>query len=343
MGFQIPSIPYPPATDHGGYWGPITSTLDWCEENYYATQYSAEIVNTLTNLLFIYLAFRGITNCLHNGHDRIFLVTFVGYLIVGSGSFAFHSTLKYPMQLVDELSMIYTTCLMFWATFEHKRKPPVPLLLGVAMASLAIFITGYYHYLQDPTFHQNAYALLTAIVLIRSMYIMEVSIRPFYREKEEARKAVKSNAQVSAAEKKEQERKDDRDREILQKMWWLIAVGLTVFLGGFAVWNLDNEYCSTLRRWRHEIGLPWGILLEGHGWWHLGTGFGAVSVVLLPVNQHVANFTLPVLLHRLGNLATALSQRSSRRVRADMAESTERTQLCEKGSVHWCGQWRYIA
>jgi dihydroceramidase len=51
------------------------------------------------------------TNCVQHGHDRIFLVTFFGYLLVGSGSFAFHSTLKYPMQLVDELSMIHTTCL----------------------------------------------------------------------------------------------------------------------------------------------------------------------------------------------------------------------------------------
>jgi len=341
MGFQLPSIPYPPAQDDGGYWGPITSTLDWCEENYYATQYSAEIVNTLTNLLFIYLAFRGITNCLNNGHDRIFLITFVGYLIVGSGSFAFHSTLKYPMQLVDELSMIYTTCLMFWATFEHKRKAPVPLILGIAMASLAIFITGYYHYLQDPTFHQNAYALLTAIVLIRSMYIMEVSIRPYYRKKAEARKAVKSNGQLSIAERKEQERKDDRDREILRKMWWLIAVGLTAFLAGFAVWNLDNEYCGTLRRWRHQIGLPWGILLEGHGWWHLGTGFGAVSVALLLFRCNIANKSITVLLHRVGSLAAALPERPSRRVRADMAESAQRAELCEAGSVHWCYQRRY--
>jgi hypothetical protein len=63
-------------------------------QNYYATRYSAEIVNTLTNVLFISLAFKGIYNCLKNGHDRIFLITFVGYLVVGSGSFAFHATLK---------------------------------------------------------------------------------------------------------------------------------------------------------------------------------------------------------------------------------------------------------
>lgn len=27
----LPSIDYPPARDDG-YWAPITSTLDWCEE-----------------------------------------------------------------------------------------------------------------------------------------------------------------------------------------------------------------------------------------------------------------------------------------------------------------------
>ena len=55
----------------------------------------------------------------------------------------------------------------------------------------------------------------------------------------------------------------------------MIVMGLTIFLGGFIVWTLDNEYCSTVRGWRREIGLPWGMLLEGHGWWHLMTGVGA--------------------------------------------------------------------
>lgn len=63
-------------------------------KNYVVTQYSAEIVNTLTNLLFMYLAAKGIHNCLKNGHDTVFLVAFVGYLLVGTGSFLFHATLK---------------------------------------------------------------------------------------------------------------------------------------------------------------------------------------------------------------------------------------------------------
>jgi hypothetical protein len=42
----------------------------------------------------MYLAVKGIRNCLKEKHDSIFTVTFVGYLLVGSGSFLFHATLK---------------------------------------------------------------------------------------------------------------------------------------------------------------------------------------------------------------------------------------------------------
>jgi hypothetical protein len=50
--------------------------------------------------------------------------------------------------------------------------------------------------------------------------------------------------------------------------------GLSIFLGGFLVWTLDNTYCQTIRGWRHQIQLPWAVVLEGHAWWHLMTGIG---------------------------------------------------------------------
>ncbi|KAK7532618.1 alkaline ceramidase-like protein [Phyllosticta citricarpa] len=262
----LPSVPYPPAGD--GYWSPVTSTLNWCEEDYYATIYSAEIVNTLTNLLFMFLAIKGITNCLANDHDRIFLITFAGYMLVGTGSFLFHSTLKYPMQLVDELSMIYTTCLMFYATFSYGKSRHYAQALGLFLVAFAAFVTGYYHYLQDPAFHQTMYALLTAIVLFRSMYVMEVHLRPTLKAKERLDNGP------------EQRRVDRRDLYILHTMWKMVAFGLGIFLGGFAIWTLDNEYCGTLRRWRRDVGLPWGLLLEGHGWWHLMTGTGAYCYIV---------------------------------------------------------------
>ncbi|KAH7080560.1 ceramidase [Paraphoma chrysanthemicola] len=271
---KLPSIAYPP--EQTGRWSPVTSTLDWCEENYVVTQYSAEIVNTLTNLLFIYLASKGIRSCLKHGHDTVFLVAFIGYLLVGSGSFLFHATLKYPMQLVDELSMIYTTCLMNYATFSYAQSRVYRIVLATGLISLAVFITLYYHYLQDPAFHQNAYAILTAIVLFRAMYVMEVNIRPKFKSKE--REAANPRLQGGASAGKERE--DEKDRETLRIMWQMIGFGLSIFLGGFAVWHLDNEYCSKLITWRREIGMPWGFVLEGHGWWHLMTGTGAYYYIV---------------------------------------------------------------
>ena len=171
-----------------------------------------------------------------------------------------------PMQLVDELSMIYTTCLMCYATFSYSKSRLFALTLGTGLVSLALFITLYYHYLQDPAFHQNAYAILTAVVLFRSMYVMEFNLRPSLR-KEEEEFELRKRQSMTADEKETSQLEDRRDEKILSTMWWMIGSGLSIFLGGFAVWHLDNEYCSTIRGWRREIGLPWGMLLEGHGWW----------------------------------------------------------------------------
>jgi hypothetical protein len=74
---------------------PILQLYAWrAIQDYYATIYSAEIVNAFTNLLFLALGLRGIRNCLKYGHDTIFTVSFLGYILVGAGSFLFHSTLK---------------------------------------------------------------------------------------------------------------------------------------------------------------------------------------------------------------------------------------------------------
>src|SRR5262249_32014378 len=120
--------------------------------------------------------------------------------------------------------MIYTTCIMFYATFAHGKSSQYAMVLAVFLVSLAAFITGYYHYLQDPSFHHNMYALLTTIVILRSMYIMEVNIRPSWKAKERIMKqghhANGSMTDVSSAEEEaEQLRKDARDVEILKTMW----------------------------------------------------------------------------------------------------------------------------
>ncbi|KAK2807621.1 hypothetical protein FQN51_000058 [Onygenales sp. PD_10] len=271
MGF-LPSIPYSEAAD--GFWSPVTSTLNWCEEDYYFTPYAAEIVNTLTNLVFVFLGCKGISNCIRNGHDPVFLVAFISYVVIGIGSTCFHATLKYSMQLLDELSMIYTTCVLFYAVFSFGRPGHSAVLLGLSITALAVFITGYYHYLQNPVFHQNAFGFLIAAVVSRGIYAMEYIIRPSRR--------TNANSKLddgNVTDQAEQEKLDRRDEQILKEMWKLVSCGIGAIAVGFLIWNLDTIFCGSFRRWRRQIGLPWGILLEGHGWWHIFTGIaGYINV-----------------------------------------------------------------
>lgn len=170
------------------------------------------------------------------------------------------------MQLIDELSMIYTTCLMCYAVFSYSKSRQFSVFLAIGLVSLSVFITLYYHYLQDPAFHQAVYALLTVVMLCRSMYVMEFSLRPSLKSSEEQYKLQRKRS-MTPNEKAVSRLEDRRDEKILRMMWSIIACGLLTFLSGFAIWQIDNTYCSTLRSWRREVGLPWGIVLEGHGWW----------------------------------------------------------------------------
>lgn len=157
------------------------------------------------------------------------------------------------MQLLDELAMVYTTCILFYATFSHARSIGVKLGVAALTIGIAAFVTGYYHYLGDPAFHQNMFALLTSIVVFYNMYLMQKTLKQPNQE------PIMGRA------------KTEEDARRLKMMWQMIPVGIGSVALGFLIWNIDNIYCSRFRTWRREIGLPWGILLEGHGWWHFFT------------------------------------------------------------------------
>ncbi|KAI0025607.1 alkaline phytoceramidase [Xylariomycetidae sp. FL0641] len=261
----MPSFGVPYHEHRHGFWGEKTVTLNFCEEDYAMSYYCAEVCNTVTNVLFLWLGIKGIRECLKYSHPPIFLVTFVGYMVVGAGSTFFHATLKYSMQLVDELAMIYTTCFMCHATFAYGRSTRFSAGLGVALVGLAGFITVYYYQTKDPIFHQAAYAVLTALVVFSNMWIMEKRVRPALWERNEKRGP---GSAVPSAD------------VVVSQMWKMVAMGLSVFLGGYLLWNLDNMYCETIIQWRHWLQLPWAVVLEGHAWWHLMTGLGAYYYIV---------------------------------------------------------------
>lgn len=104
----------------------------------------------------------------------------------------------------------------------------VAYIVYAGLIVTATAITVIYMHIKDPTFHQVAYALLTALVLLRSMYLLHTRVDNF-----EARK----------------------------NMWWTIITGVTTFLTGFLLWVIDNECCNLLRSLRRQVGIPFAFLL----------------------------------------------------------------------------------
>lgn len=245
------AIPYPPEQEKG-FWGVPTSTIDWCEENYVVSNYIAEALNTLTNSVFILIALFFIYTSVKHKLDTRFLFTGFGFMLVGVGLWLFHMTLRYHYQLLDELPMIYATCIPCWSVFSAYQSKHRSWLIGTAVFFSANLLTVIYLHFKDPTIHQAAYGVLNVLIIMKSVQLLQRAI------------------------------KSEEDR---WKLYSTMIKGVILFLTGYVLWNMDIHFCDYARRTRRSWGMPYGFILEGHGWWHIFTGTGVyfylVSVVYL--------------------------------------------------------------
>ncbi|KAI8607261.1 ceramidase [Chytriomyces sp. MP71] len=237
-----------------GFWGEPTSTLDWCEENYVVTKYIAEFWNSTSNALYILFMFVGLFSAARLGVTewRVYLSLY-SIAIVGVGSFLFHATLWYETQMMDELPMIYGSCIFVYANlrvFPETNKNNG--LLSAALAAYSIIVTVLYLYVKNPVFHEVCYGLLVAILLLLPPWQI------YYFKEKYPQYAAKIPG--------------------LWKLFWYAAVS---YLSGFAIWGIDNNYCEVLRGARAQVGYPWRIALEFHLFWHLGTAVGTYASVMM--------------------------------------------------------------
>lgn len=239
-------IPYRAPSDTG-FWGIPTSTIDWCEENYVVTHYIAEAVNTATNAAFILLAHYAWRNARKFKLEQRFVYSCYGFMLVGIGSWLFHMTLQYRFQLLDELPMIYATCIPLWSTFTWDTSKKFERSAAIAVVSGASFLTAVYLRYKNPTIHQAAYGAMNVIIILKST--------------QQARRYV-------------------TDRRALANLNRTLYLGASEFLFGWFLWNLDIHLCDMWRSWRRAVGIPLGFLLEGHGWWHLFTGLAVYSYLV---------------------------------------------------------------
>lgn len=116
--------------------------------------------------------------------------------------------------------------------------------------------------LPNPVYHQVAFALIMISSCARSAYL--ISLLP---------------------------------RANRAKLARTLGFGVGVFALGFAIWNADNYFCEHLRAARaylQDRGLGGlGHFTEGHGWWHLLTGYGAQQIFTACIELCLCHKTSP--------------------------------------------------
>lgn len=251
--------PYPPEPSEG-YWGAITSTIDWCEENYVVSPYIAEWSNTISNGCFVILALYTTYCSIRNGLEFRFHLIGFGFALVGVGSWLFHMTLQYRYQLLDELPMIYATCIPTWSLLCETRDTLNPnsrisnvtlrrqVKVGLYLTTFVFVLTLIYLITKIPEIHQTVYGAFTIIVVLLSGKYTHDYVR------------------------------DDLARRC---MYQCMILGMVFFSLGFIFWNLDNQLCSLWIHIRREwLKLPLGVFLELHGWWHFLTSIGVYCYIV---------------------------------------------------------------
>lgn len=122
------------------FWGPVTSTTEWCEQNYVYSSYIAEFYNTLSNVSTILLALIGLVNALRQRFEKRFSILHISNMILAIGSMLFHATLQHLQQQGDETPMVWEMLLYIYILYspDWHYKSTMPTFLFLYGAVFAI-------------------------------------------------------------------------------------------------------------------------------------------------------------------------------------------------------------
>ena len=297
-----------------GFWGETSASIDWCETNYEVTYYIAEFWNTVSNLVMILLPIYGIYWSVKQKNSKKFnsfrvtnsmLACHLGLCLVGLGSWMFHMTLLYPMQLLDELPMVFGSGILIYAHYDlflsaylieqqsrrssrvSKRKSFLYEIL-ISRICVALLISTYcalfaYIYLfvwKNPIFHEIAYGVEVFTIIFLSILNIK-----YYQTK--------------------------------KRLW---VMSLFYYALGFSLWNIDNNFCNYLKNSRVQLESLFGLsqvnidepnvkaillnivvvslksLTEFHSLWHIFTGYASYMCILflteLSYEHHLKSATI---------------------------------------------------
>ncbi|KAK6433756.1 hypothetical protein LTR95_010064 [Oleoguttula sp. CCFEE 5521] len=219
----------------------------------------AEFVNTLTNIAYIPYAIQGLRQARALRASLSSQILYYGFAGVGVCSALFHGLLKYSAQMGDETSMQVATALVVHRAMSCGRGASHARILAAGLASLLVLETAYHAINDEQTVHDLTFVMQIAVVAFKT------------------RSLIKSRVTTA------------REKLMLQR---LTVLGAACFGIGYLLWQLDFIYCGALNATKRQWGLPWGFLLEFHGWWHVLTAIGAfVFISIIDLTQELVDLS----------------------------------------------------
>lgn len=197
------------ADDTFSFWGPVTSTKEWCEPNYVYSSYIAEFFNTISNIPCILLAFIGLVNALRQGFEKRFTVLHISNMILAIGSMLYHATLQRMQQQGDETPMVWEMLLYIYILYSpdwHYRST-MPIFLFLYGAIFAVV----HSQVRFSVFFKLHYGLLCLLCIPR-MYKYYI-----YTEDRHAK--------------------------------WLAKMYLVSLVVGCMCWLVDRVFCKDVSKW----------------------------------------------------------------------------------------------
>jgi dihydroceramidase len=229
-------------TETTGFWGPPTSTVDWCETNYEHVYYISELFNSVSSLSMVLVGALGIA--LHRQVlERRFMLAFALVSVVGLGSIAFHSTLRFEHQMMDELPMLYLASVIAYILLEDRPERRFGVWLPLALTGYALVATaltaGMRGKLQLYMFHAS-FTTLELFALVSTWLIHR------------------------------------RSQDVMGRR--IFRIGMSSYLIAFIAWRSDTVFCSTLNQVLPSMSIPNPQL---HAWWHLLVSLGFYTLLLV--------------------------------------------------------------
>jgi len=162
-----------------GFWGDVTANVDWCEDNYVTTHYIAEFWNALSSLWFVLVGlicyFNEMDVFKSSESETPFLLCYLSSIVIGFGSMLFHGTLKWSMQTLDELPMVYGALAFIYVleTLEDlpnkqlspKSLPQILMAVGVFGTFVELFFPSHPELFQILFVSQFLYMLYRGFVM----------------------------------------------------------------------------------------------------------------------------------------------------------------------------------